>query len=251
MIRPVNQTLSTDGRRFPKAIFYDSKGTLWEWPDKSWVEVSAQILRKYPGARATPEELGARWRLFFLPERNAFRDDHFRDFNSLMEEALILAGESLGVPCRAEDAKGMDYLILNLKPFSDTVAALTEQQELGVKIMTFTNAMKDHIEGMVAKLSPFKPDYYGCTEEARLHKPNPLLYRWVLQKNGLSVDDVIYCANPWFDVQGAKATGMKVAWINRPGQVGGGESRDYPASPDWKVGSLHELTKIVKSLLRR
>jgi FMN phosphatase YigB (HAD superfamily) len=177
------------GERFPKAIFYDSKGALWAWPYKSWVDVSAQVLKKYKKTTVSPEEFADRWRLLVggMRNANAFADDHFIDFNSLMKESIVAAGNTFGMRCKLEDAKGMDDFLLNeLEPFPDTIAALTEQQKLGVQILTFTDAMQDHMRNMVARLKPFKPDFYGSTEQARLHKPNPLVYQWVLKKNNLT-----------------------------------------------------------------
>jgi len=65
---------------------------------------------------------------------------------------------------------------------------------------------------------------------------------------GLECRDVIYCAAPSFDVQGAMATGMIAAQLFR-----GGEERlskqthttgDLP--PDYEIENLHQLTRIVE-----
>jgi FMN phosphatase YigB (HAD superfamily) len=59
--------------------------------------------------------------------------------------------------------------------------------------------------------------------------------------------DVLYCAAPVFDVQGAMAMGMLAAWLRRPE---GRLSKDTHAAgsieADWEVESLHDVTRIIE-----
>ena len=138
----------------------------------------------------------------------------------------------------------MDAQLGKIKPYPDTIAALKEQQKL-TKILIFSNVEQAHLEAMVERLEGFKPDFVGTMQQASMAKPNPRAYLWVLDKCNLDVKDVIYCAGPMRDVQGAMATGMKGAWLNRgEDQIAG--NIDGGVKPDWEIKNLHELTKIVE-----
>jgi FMN phosphatase YigB (HAD superfamily) len=99
----------------------------------------------------------------------------------------------------------------------------------------------------VSKFRTFKPDFVGSTEQPRIHKPNPLTYQWVLEQNGLKERDVLYCAAPAFDVQGAMSAGLIAVWLRRP--VDGmlvnqaPSARGIPA--DYEIESLHDVTRIL------
>ncbi len=82
----------------------------------------------------------------------------------------------------------------------------------------------------------------GSMEQARCCKPSPRGYRWVLDQNGLTVDEVIYCAGPQWDVQGAHALGMRAIWLNRSGEAMDG----IPV--EWEVTDLHGVTAILRQL---
>ena len=62
----------------------------------------------------------------------------------------------------------------------------------------------------------------------------------------LNFSNVIYCAGPPWDVQGAMALGMKGCWIRRPTRPAAGTQ---VKTPDYTVSDLHELTRIVENHL--
>ena len=64
-----------------------------------------------------------------------------------------------------------------------------------------------------------------------------------MEKNQLKIEDVLYCARPQWDVQGAQALGMKAVWLNRVNEELNGFKTDY------EVTDLHGVTEIVKSSL--
>src|SRR5439155_19713177 len=95
----------------------------------------------------------------------------------------------------------------------------------------------------------FKADFVGSPEQPGVSKPNPHTYQWVLRKTGMEPRDVLYCAAPMFDIQGAMSAGMIAAWLRRPE---GRLSEETPAAgdlaADFEVESLHDVTQLVEGI---
>jgi 2-haloacid dehalogenase len=238
--------------RWPRAIFYDSKTTLFDWA-WSWRQAAEQIAAKY-GRSADAEAFYEDWVVMFegLQRRAAF--NRYADLTNHVRDGLRYAFRLHGIKGDPEtDVHAYLDLQEKVEPFGEVVGALQRQQALGVKIIIFSDVETRYIEGYVSKLKGFRPDFVGSTEQARVHKPNPRVYRWVLRQVGLDARDVIYCAAPQFDIQGALSYGMKAAWLRRTqGRLGQRnvtfEAGDVAA--DYEIEDLNQLTRILEVNLR-
>jgi 2-haloacid dehalogenase len=231
--------------RWPRAIFYDSKTTLFNWAG-SWRGATAEILKKY-GASVPEQDFVETWVKGFegLHRRAAFY--RYAQVTDLVREALVSTYRMLGVHGSPDDVEYFLALQEKVELFEDTEQALTEQQNLGVKVLIYSDVETKYLNMYVDKFERFKPDFVGTTEQAGIAKPNPRTYRWVLQRLGLEMRDVLYCAAPIFDVQGAMSAGMIAAWLRRPQGRLSGETHspgDLPA--DFEVESLHDVTRIIE-----
>ena len=236
--------------RWPRAIFYDSKTTLFDWA-WSWREAAQALAAKYRAADA--DAFFEDWVVMFegFQRRAAF--NRYRDLTHHIRDGLAYAYRLHGI--RGAPDKDVEvYLELQsrVQPFPEVASALRAQQGLGVKVLIVSDVETRYIEGYASKLAGFKPDFVGSSEQARIHKPNPRLYHWVLRCTGLEARDVLYCASPQFDVQGALACGIKAAWLRRPqGRLGRKnatfEPGDVPA--DYEIENLDQLTAICKANL--
>jgi 2-haloacid dehalogenase len=236
--------------RWPRAIFYDSKTTLFDWA-WSWRAAAETLAARhgYAGVDAFFED----WVVMFegFQRRAAF--NRYADLTQHIRDGLACAYRLHGI--RGDAVKDVQaYLELQerVQPFPEVGAALRAQQALGVKVLIVSDVETRYIEAYVGKLAGFKPDFVGSSEQARIHKPNPRLYHWVLRRTGLEARDVLYCASPQFDVQGALACGIKAAWLRRPhGRLGRKnatfEPGDVPA--DYEIENLDQLTAICKANL--
>ncbi len=228
------------GDAWPKAIFYDSKNTLYDW-SKLWVDASSNILRHY-GSDVDGETFKALWHRLLISENHRTAFSKYRDFTEALKESLLYTCKYFNIPGGPEDAKFMLDLWDKVQPFADTVPALTRQKEL-TKVLIFSNVETRYLDMMVSKMDGFEPDFVGTMEQAGTCKPSPRAYQWVLEKNQLEIEDVLYCARPQWDVQGALALGMKAAWLNRA------EEELDGFRPDYEVKDLHGVTAIVESAL--
>jgi len=65
---------------------------------------------------------------------------------------------------------------------------------------------------------------------------------------GMEARDVIYCAAPTVDIQGAMACGLIAAWLRRPEGRLSRETHDAGLIPaDYEIESLNDLTEIIKA----
>ncbi len=233
--------------RWPRAIFYDSKTTLFDWA-WSWKQAAAQIVAKYGGADA--HAFFEDWVVMFegFQRRAAF--NRYADLTHHIRDGLRLAFRMHGI---AGDPEKDVQIYLDLqeqvRPFPEVADALRQQQALGVKVLIFSDVETRFIEMYARKLEGFTPDFLGSTEQARVHKPNPRVYRWVLRQVDLEPRDVLYCAAPQFDIQGALSYGIPAAWLRRTqGRLGRKnatfDAGDVPA--DYEIEDLHQLTRIVE-----
>jgi FMN phosphatase YigB (HAD superfamily) len=100
----------------------------------------------------------------------------------------------------------------------------------------------------VDKFKSFKPDFVGSTEQAGVHKPNPQTYYWVLRQVDLQARDVLYCAAPEFDVQGAMSAGLIAARLRRPSDgLLDHQTKAARIPPDYEIESLHDVTQILEA----
>jgi len=186
-----------------------------------------------------------------LQRRAAF--NRYKDLTHHIRDGLAYAYRLHGM--HGDAAKDVQvYLDLQsrVEPFPEVANALREQQALGVKVLIVSDVETRYIEGYVSRLAGFKPDFVGSSEQARIHKPNPRIYHWVLRRTGLEARDVLYCASPQFDIQGALACGIKTAWLRRAhGRLGRKnatfEPGDVPA--DYEIEDLDQLTAICRANL--
>ena len=237
-------TMAITGR-WPRAMFYDSKTTLFNWAG-SWRGAAAQLLKKHD-AKVPEQEFVETW---------------VRDFEGTAPTRRVLplhasdrhrargARERLpmhGIRGDPDDIEAFLDLQAKVELFADTEAALTNQQKLGVKVFIYSDVETKYLDMYVAKFKKFKADFVGSTEQAGIAKPNPRTYQWVLRKTGIEARDVLYCAAPMFDIQGAMSAGMIAAWLRRPeGRLSKETHTAGDLAADFEVESLHDVTRLLE-----
>lgn len=224
---------------WPKAIFYDSKNTLFDW-STVWIKAASNIVRHYK-SNVDSEEFKKTWHKFLIGENHQTAFGGYRQFTECLQESLVYTFKYYGIPGRPDDVKFMLELWDEVQPFPDVIPALSKQKEI-TKVLIYSNVETRYLEMMLNKLGGFRPDFIGDMQKSSSCKPSPRAYHWVLQNAQLEVKDVLYCARPQWDVQGAMACGMKAAWLNRA------QEKLEGVKPDYEVKDLHGITKIVESL---
>ena len=233
--------------KWPKAVFTDSKNTLFDW-DSVWIKACSNILKKYD-SKINPEQFWRQWSSFMSGENLKVAFGKYRKFTESLKISLVYTLKYFDVPGSGEDVKFMTDTWDEVEPFPDTEPGLRKIQEM-TYVLIYSNVETEYLAMMVNKMKGYRPDFVGDMDMSKSCKPSPRAYRWVLETAGrqfninLDFQDVLYVAGPQWDVQGAMACGMKGCWIHRPTRfspVIEGESYDY------EVKDFYEVSKIIES----
>ena len=227
-------------KKWPKAVFYDSKKTLWDWSGK-WIESCEQLLKKYDSS-IDPKEFKEVWNFYHTDfnHKGAFGANNSFQWNQ--QRALMHAFKYFNMIGDPEDVKFMESSWKDVPCFPEVEEELIKQQQM-CKVFIFSNIETHYLNLLCNSFKTFKPDFVGDMQKANTSKPNPRAYYWVLEQVGMTVDDVIYCACPQWDLQGALAIGMKTIWLDRDNEPLTG------AQPDHIVTDLCGVTKTIENYI--
>ena len=242
--------------KWPKAVFTDSKNTLWEW-DPVWIRSCAGILEKY-GSDMDPEQFWRVWIRWGVGENHRAAFAKYESFTETLELGLEKAFQITGIPGTRDDVKFMTDLWGDVPPYPDTAPGLAKVQSMGVPVLIYSNVETEYLDMMVDKLEGFRPAFVGDMEKSHSRKPSPRAYRWVLDTAGrelgikLDYPDILYVAGPQWDVQGAMALGMKGVWVRRNLDIAidchvGTEPQGV--EPDYTVDDMYGVAEIVERCL--
>src|SRR5690606_39276243 len=103
----------------------------------------------------------------------------------LVQQSMMTAFKIAGIEGSPDDVRFMLDLQDQVQLFPETEAALQEQQDMGVKVLIYSDVEREYLDMYVGKFKTFKADFVGTTDQAGFHKPHPKTYYWVLQQTGL------------------------------------------------------------------
>jgi 2-haloacid dehalogenase len=147
--------------------------------------------------------------------------------------------ERAGIAHTREEVNRLVAEIERLKPFPDAVEALTRLQRK-YRLVILSNGDPD----MLAAIEPhlgIKFDRVISVAEAGCFKPHAATYRKAAEIVAARPDEILFVANHAFDCVGAKASGMRAAFIDRRKRPYG----DWPYQPDLVVGDFRELADTI------
>ena len=105
--------------------------------------------------------------------------------------------------------------------------------------IVLSNADEEHVAAWSFTL-PVR--FVLISETVQAYKPDRRMFEAAVQRLGLSPDEVLHVGDSDVDdIQGAKAAGLSVAWVNRDGRT---RRADVP-EPDFEMADLTGLLKIL------
>jgi len=138
----------------------------------------------------------------------------YEDFSVITRDSLTYTLRALGL----KDSPGVferiidKYLHLDLYP--DAIAALTAMKER--KLAILSNGSTDMLNRLVSNTGLDRIlDATISIDSRKIFKPAPAAYSLIESKLGTAPADVLFVSSNPFDACGAKAFGIRVAWIER------------------------------------
>lgn len=191
----------------PKAIVFDAYGTLYD------VQSVADITEKsFPGHGGIITQV---WRIKQL-EYTWLRSlmGQYRDFAAVTRDSLAYTLRMLGLACGDDVFERLIDRYLHLDLYPDAITALAALRPR--KLAILSNGSPAMLDGLVRNSGLDRLlDAIISVDAARVFKPSPQAYALVETMIGTAPGDVLFVSsNPW-DVAGAKAFGLNVAWIER------------------------------------
>lgn len=189
-----------------QAVVFDAYGTLYDTQS-----VAAITEDTFPGYGDLITQI---WRIKQL-EYSWLRSlmGRYESFSSLTRDSLAYTLRVLGLTYDGEAFERImeKYLFLDLYP--DAMAALTAK---GRKLAILSNGSPDMLNALVRNTGLDRVLAATISVDAnKVFKPSPNAYRLIETTLSVPPASVLFVSsNPW-DASGAKAFGLKVAWIER------------------------------------
>lgn len=192
-------------------IAFDLNGTLL---DMSTLDPYFTHAFDSPLAReAWFEELRALW-------TKANRPGEYQPFDELAKRALDSLAQQFGKTVDPEEEAIIFNQMKALPPFLDVKDALMSLRKTGKPIAALTNGT---MKSARAQLAHAKLDHLFdavfSADEVECYKPAAEPYSFMLKKTGVRADRALMVAAHAWDVAGAKAVGMKTAYLGRPAKT--------------------------------
>jgi 2-haloacid dehalogenase len=190
-----------------KAVVFDAYGTLYDIQSVAYVTEAA-----FPGYGEIITQIWRIKQLEYTWLRSLMR--RYQDFSVITRESLAYTLKVLGLKHDADVFERIMEKYLHLDLYPDAAATLAAMQ--GRKLAILSNGSPGILGALVRNSG--LADVLDATisvDAQKIFKPSPDAYALIESTLGVAPDDVLFVSsNPW-DACGAKAFGLKVAWIER------------------------------------
>ena len=139
----------------------------------------------------------------------------------------------------AQDIRDLVGAIERLKPFPEIPAALDRLRQR-YRLVILSNGDPDMLEAARAHHG-LQVDDIISVAAANAFKPAVATYRMAAERCGVAMDEILFVANHEFDCVGAKAAGMRTAFIDRRQRP----FAHWPYQPDLIVPSMTALADLL------
>jgi 2-haloacid dehalogenase len=222
-----------------KVCMFDQYGTVVDM-QSGLVEAATPFLKakNWPG---DPNSFVTWWRRTHF--ENSMIDallgrDH-TSYREIGERAVAFVMDRAGIAHTPEEVRALVAAIERLKPFPEVPAAL-DRLRTCYKLAVLSNGDPDMLEA-ARPHHGIMFDRIISVAAAGAFKPHHRTYETAAQLMGAAREEVLFIANHAFDCIGAKATGMRTAFIDRRRRPFGAT----PLQPDLIVPSMTDLAVMI------
>jgi 2-haloacid dehalogenase len=161
----------------------------------------------------------------------------YEDFGVCLE----FAARALGVELSEEDRKSLIEEYQNLRPFPDVVPGIRALRDR--PLVAFSNGVEATARTLLERAGVLEHlDGVISVDNVESFKPDPAVYNYLARKLEREPGEVWLVSSNPFDAIGAKAAGLRTAWVKRkPDAVF--DPWGAELEPDVVVGDLEELAE--------
>jgi len=197
-----------------KVCMFDQYGTVVDM-QTGLVEAATPFLRA-KGWQGDPNSFVTWWRRTHFENSmiDALIDRGHTPYRTIGERAVAYVMDRCGIGYTAQEVHDLVAAIERLKPFPDVVPALEELRAHGYRLAILSNGDPD----MLAAAAPhigFVFDHVISVAAAGYFKPHFATYAKAAEIVGADRTRILFVANHAFDCIGAKASGMRTAFVDR------------------------------------
>ncbi len=227
-------------KREIEALVFDLYGTIVDMQNGLTEAVTPFLKKK--GWAGRPNSFVTWWRRTHFENSmiDALCDRGHTPYRQIGHRAVSYVMDRCGIPYTQDEARWLVARIEALEPFPDVVPALERLRGAGYKLAILSNGDRD----MLAAAGPhigFRFDHVISVEQAGYFKPHWKTYAKAEELIGEDRASCLFVANHAFDCIGAKAYGMRTAFIDRRKRPFG----ETPYQPDIIVGNFTELAAML------
>jgi 2-haloacid dehalogenase len=240
-----------------KAVVFDAYGTLYDIQS-----VAAVTEEAFPGYGEIITQIWRIKQLEYTWLRSLMR--RYEDFSVITQESLAYTLRVLGLAYDAAAFARIMEKYLHLELYPDAKATLAALK--GRKLAILSNGSSDMLNALVKNSGIDRVlDATISIDQQRIFKPAPNAYTLIEERLDVRPSEVLFVSsNPW-DACGAKAFGLKVAWIERVKPVAMAlacvksdvvppltmfkalrtQMDELGVTPDYRIHALSELADLV------
>jgi 2-haloacid dehalogenase len=218
---------------------FDQYGTVVDM-QTGLVEAATPFLRakRWPGS---PNSFVTWWRRTHFENSmiDALLHRQHTPYRVIGERSVAHVMDRAGIQYTIDEVHDLVEQIVRLRPFPEVPAAL-DRLRTQYRLVVLSNGDPDMLEA--AK------QYHGVAFEqvisvavANSFKPHVATYTKAAEMVGVRMEQVLFIANHAFDCIGAKAAGMRTAFVDRRQRPFG----DTPHQPDLLVASMSVLADLL------
>ena len=213
-----------------KAILFDVFGTVVDWRSSLIADLAGW--GRAQGVAADWAGLVDAWRAAYIPSMDSVRGGVWVNFDALHLVSLKRLAPRFGL----SDLSAAQWDHINkgwrrLKPWPDSVPGLQQLKAHGI-VAPRSNGNVAMLEDM-AQFGRLPWDRIFGADLFQHYKPDREVYLGACELLGLAPGQVMMVAAHNYDLQGARACGLRTAFIARPTEYGPGQTSDLVPESDW------------------
>ena len=164
----------------------------------------------------------------------------YENFDVCTEQALRFVSRQFNVPLEEETLRNLLEQYLRLPAYADVPEALKQLEARGFKIVACSNGTEQAVRGLLERAGVLaRFNAIVSVDPIRTFKPNPAVYEHLATQVRAKKEMVCMVSSNPFDVIGAKACGLRTAWVQRdPKKM----FDPWEFEPDLIVHGLEELS---------